>query len=224
MLHIRDIYRDLLAGTGKELHIRYYDKTPNVGDDLNMILISSLQERCTYIQRSGCLPHILGVGSILHFATQKSLVWGSGFISEAIRPKEKVLSEMKVFALRGELSKEVLRPLNADARNCPLGDPAILMPKIYSPTNIQKKFRLGIVPHLADADSPWISVFERIKGVTILRLDQNPILFINRLNECDYIASSSLHGLVLADAYSIPNVRLKLSDRIVGGDSMSPCT
>ena len=39
---------------------------------------------------------------------------------------------------------------------------------------------------------------------------------IDQITACDYIASSSLHGIILADAYGIPNVWIQLSNRIRG--------
>src|SRR5690606_5814540 len=41
---------------------------------------------------------------------------------------------------------------------------------------------------------------------------------VDRVCECEVIASSSLHGLIVADAYEIPRVWLKLSDNILGGE------
>ncbi len=35
-----------------------------------------------------------------------------------------------------------------------------------------------------------------------------PPIVIKHIKQCRYIASSSLHGLIIADAYHIPNVRL----------------
>ncbi len=38
------------------------------------------------------------------------------------------------------------------------------------------------------------------------------------ISACARILSSSLHGLVVADSYGIPNARLVLSNQIIGGD------
>lgn len=50
------------------------------------------------------------------------------------------------------------------------------------------------------------------------RLPSKDVLFINvrdsvkkvimKINQCDAILSSSLHGLIIADAYGIPNIRI----------------
>ena len=41
-------------------------------------------------------------------------------------------------------------------------------------------------------------------------------MVIHEIAKCEHILSSSLHGLVVADALGIPNGWIKLSDRVVG--------
>ncbi len=42
--------------------------------------------------------------------------------------------------------------------------------------------------------------------------------FINELLEVENVISSSLHGLIMADAYGIPNARVNISNKLIGGD------
>jgi len=42
--------------------------------------------------------------------------------------------------------------------------------------------------------------------------------FIDSINECENVLSSSLHGMIIADAFRIPSARVSFSDKIVGGD------
>lgn len=42
--------------------------------------------------------------------------------------------------------------------------------------------------------------------------------FLKIINQCEFIFSTSLHGLVIADAFGIPNVRLNISSSLKGGD------
>ena len=48
--------------------------------------------------------------------------------------------------------------------------------------------------------------------------EANPLDVIDQITSCRKILSSSLHGLIVADAYRIPNARLILSNLICGGD------
>jgi len=41
---------------------------------------------------------------------------------------------------------------------------------------------------------------------------------IDDINRCEFIASSSLHGIITADSYNIPSLWIKMSDKITGGN------
>jgi hypothetical protein len=55
-------------------------------------------------------------------------------------------------------------------------------------------------------------------GIKIINVTAGIYEFIDQLKECEYIISSSLHGLIAADAYGIPNHRVKISKLLLGGD------
>ena len=41
-------------------------------------------------------------------------------------------------------------------------------------------------------------------------------IFMEQLNSCDYILSSSLHGLIFADSYNIPNLWVRFGSKVDG--------
>jgi autotransporter strand-loop-strand O-heptosyltransferase len=55
-------------------------------------------------------------------------------------------------------------------------------------------------------------------GIKIINITSDVYEFINQVLECEFILSSSLHGLIVADAYGIPNHRVEISSLIHGGD------
>lgn len=52
----------------------------------------------------------------------------------------------------------------------------------------------------------------------LLNVSDPPEKFFNDLFNCGYIASSSLHGLIFADSFQIPNMWFKIYDKLAGGD------
>lgn len=154
------------------------------------------------------------VGSILDGNRIRNLiVWGSGLKSDLsaipILPK-------KILAVRGPLTRKRLMSLGAE---CPenYGDPALLIPNFYKPASTRKIYKVGIVPHYVDEKNPNISRLLEEDGVKLISIKSDIESFIEQINECELIASSSLHGLIAADAYHIPRVWLQFSKLISGG-------
>ena len=198
------------------LPLCYFDGVPNVGDELNIRLVSEI---------SGCQPvkppniryfkHLCAVGSVLSSMNNKSIVWGSGLISEHAINNVSQLGDIR--AVRGVLTKDKIEKYFNVKLNVPLGDPALLMPLFVIPTRTEKKYKFGLVLHYADKYHPVKQIVEGMGGNVIdVGLSINE--FVDEINSCEKILSSSMHGLILSDAYNIPNQRIVLSDNIVGGD------
>lgn len=205
------------------MKIRWY-KSNNWGDALNPILVEYISgKKPTWVDFPNWknffkfLPSqdiYLVIGSILAKGVDKNtIVWGTGFISitDKIRTKPK-----KVCAVRGPLTRELL--LRQDIY-CPeiYGDPALLLPRFYKP-NVKKINKLGIIPHYVDTDNVVLDKFRKDRRILIIDIRKGIKEVVNDVCSCETIASSSLHGIILADAYGIPSLRLKFSNRIVGGN------
>ena len=198
----------------KSLFLDWSKTEHNFGDILNPFLVSHLTDfniintnsRYTYY------PHLLAIGSILDRATSLSSVWGSGYISKdscfISKPK-------KIYAVRGPLTRQKLIKQGVE---CPevYGDPALLMSRFY-PSHKQKRFKLGILPHYSDKLNTFLPLIQddRVKVIDIQ--NPNPLKVIDEICSCECLASSSLHGLIIADSYQIPSVWLKFSNKLVGG-------
>ena len=134
--------------------------------------------------------------------TSRSIIWGSGIVypDQAIKEKPK-----NVLAVRGPLTRNYL--LNYGV-NCPeiYGDPALLFPKYYKPT-VNKKYKLGIIPHFRDKNNKFLEKYKNNNDVLIIDVTNiKPwSKFIDDINSCQNIVSSSLHGIIISDAYGIPN-------------------
>ncbi len=151
------------------------------------------------------------VGSIFHHITRDdvAVVWGSGIMdAKAVcrRPRA-------IHAVRGPLTHQRCRKLGID---CPdaYGDPALLMPRLFKPSPPQAS-DIGLVPHFVDY-ALSTRLFDGSPGVKIIDVRRDPETVIADICGCRRIASSSLHGLIIAHAYGVPAVRLVMSSHLRG--------
>lgn len=201
----------------------YFDSDGNLnkenwGDDINYWLYKEIVDaeivsydfsvRSRFFHR----PYYLGIGSLLTlFPIDNAIVWGSGVMS---KDKPIIGGPKEVRAVRGPLSRKRLLDAGID---CPevYGDPALLLPFYYTP-KVEKKYRLGIVPHYTDMNSPTLAAVKEDKDICIIKIREYEhwLDVIDQINQCDIIASSSLHGLIVSETYGIPNVWVKFDDRL----------
>ncbi|WP_168623731.1 polysaccharide pyruvyl transferase family protein [Roseicyclus persicicus] len=90
----------------------------------------------------------------------------------------------------------------------PMGDPGILVSEIWPAASAEKAYSVGLVPHQSQVGDPLWKALNEATPASILIDLTNPD--INRtfdlFSKCEMIVSTSLHGLIFADAYGIPNV------------------
>ncbi|WP_051146562.1 polysaccharide pyruvyl transferase family protein [Marinobacter daepoensis] len=200
-----------LKASGKAVIPMYwFFAVRNWGDLVGPYIVERITGATPVPAYSEKAAHLITVGSILSRSTASSVVWGSGFISSADSLQA---VPAKISAVRGRYSSESLDRSGVEPPDV-LGDPAMLMPRFYQPSEQRRQYRVGIVPHYTD-----LPLF---KGVTLpgdvalidIRQDVEP--FIDELLTCETILSSSLHGLIAADAYGIPNHWVEFSGNLVG--------
>lgn len=190
-----------------------YPQKLNFGDELTPLIIERLfNRRCKWSPPSEC--DVVGAGSIIEILEREShgnhvKVWGSGFIESGGINKSKNLT---FHAVRGKHSQARA----GKSTNIALGDPALLLPLVFKPKR-SNTYKVGIIPHYVDADSSLIDRFKSMDGVTIIDVLKPVEEVVALINSCQLILSSSLHGLIVSDAYNIPNCWIPLSDKLYGG-------
>lgn len=193
----------------------------NWGDDINFYFLQKLWHKTIVCYDYSSLAHrfnrtnYLIIGSSLTLLCNKqSIVWGAGVIDDA---KELPAHPKKVLAVRGPLSRQYLLDRGIE---CPAvyGDPALLVPKVYHPT-ITKKYKLGIIPHYSDYDSPLLDKLKQDSDILFIRMEgyNKWTDVVDMILSCEAIASSSLHGLILSEAYHIPNCWIEIEGGLLGG-------
>lgn len=203
------------------------NRNNNIGDDLNIVLLNELSGKKVLAYRYFYhflhpINNLMAIGSVIEWmGDDTTTVWGAGIRdSHRFLLKRTGFSLGKVCAVRGKKTRECL--LNAGI-SCPevYGDPALLMPLIYRPSVQRVKGRVGIIPHYFDMNN------KNVKRL-LKELGENGVLIpvrgyiqwqdvIDLIYSCEFVISSSLHGLILSDAYGIPNQWVIFSDLLIGG-------
>lgn len=196
----------------------------NWGDDINIFFLESISK--TKLKVKDIRPSLLFkivpvkayfcIGSILgNFVAKRYEVWGSGIIE---RGKKLKSVPNKIHSVRGPLTRQELLGLGID---CPeiYGDPALLVSRYYR-KKTDKKYSWGIIPHYMDEDNDILKMFiDRHPEYLLIRMhDYNNWHDIpDQIMQCRQLISSSLHGLIVADSYGVPNTWVVFSDAIKGG-------
>jgi pyruvyltransferase len=190
-------------------------QSANVGDFLTPWLIKKITGHYPiYAEPVSKGSYLLGAGSILTWAQKGWVVWGAGVANKM----DCVNPECDLRLVRGPLSRR--RAVDCEvpgAREVSLGDPGLLVSrfhKVERPTD-PHPFRVGVLPHYVDMQRAWWW-WGGIEHVQIINVFAPLEEVLNEIVACDVVFSSSLHGLVFADAYQVPNVWMRLSDSILG--------
>jgi len=205
--------------------IYYWNGSPNFGDRLNTVLFERLFrtefDYTSQIFDADCLA----IGSVLNILViSKSVrtlarqlysyavhrkgritVLGAGFIDNP--GKCRFMRPLAFKIVRGKLTENILREHRLLKGDIVTGDPGLLSSLIYPPAG-QKKYRLGLIPHLSDLNSTvFYEVYKKhAPGSVIINVQDHPDKVIPLIGECEAVISSSLHGLIIADSMNIPNL------------------
>ncbi|WP_246159904.1 polysaccharide pyruvyl transferase family protein [Microbacterium rhizomatis] len=139
---------------------------------------------------------LLTVGSIMHFARDGDVIWGTGVNGKV--PREQISARrLDVRAVRGPITANFLRGLGIRVPDV-FGDPGLLAPALLGISRAhQPALELTSLPNLHDARR-WRSQ----PGFLDPRGDY--VRIIRRIAESAHVVTSSLHGIVIADALGVP--------------------
>ena len=195
----------------------------NFGDAITHYLLGKLSGKTpVWVDPNEYINKYVVTGSILNNVIKCATVWGAG-----IANKEDIIPvEHTVLAVRGVNTLNRLAECRAEQEaefvegEIAVGDPTLLMPRLYM-SEQTSKYVVGIIPHYVDAihlahRMVDVKLYEQY-GVRFIDVNQPVESFIDEVVSCQYIVSSSLHGIICADAYGIPADRGVLTNGI-GGD------
>ena len=159
----------------------------NIGDTLDKPLAEKI----------GAYHKILGCGTVLRNVKDGIEIWGTGWDGFRNMSHRR---PGKIHAVRGPLTSAVFPKWGYSWKmdEKVYGDPGILLPLYWKSYREEKNYEAGWIPHFKDP--------RELPGArTISPRTDNIQKFVEAMTQCKEIYSSSLHGLIFADAYGIPS-------------------
>lgn len=153
---------------------------------------------------------LLALGSIVHMAENNDVIWGSGINGKHPDKTDKRFyrfAQLDVRAVRGPLTRQFLMDMGI---SCPevYGDPALLLPRLFpefvKSENPSKEY--VIIPHYSDEH-----LFAKHPNLLTVKEDWDEM--IRQVLDSKFVISTSLHGIIVAEAFGIPARYLKVSDK-----------
>lgn len=186
----------------------YYCKwTNNFGDLLTPIILKyyGMTPYFAYPNKA----KVAVVGTILDLLGNEycGYILGAGLTYD--KPSE--FKNAIFYGVRGELTR---KNLGLDKSDIVVGDPGILISNIIKFNNVKKIYKIGIIPHESETNDYRLNMLLnkfKEKAKVIYPNCKNVVKVLREINECEYIISSSLHGLIVSDSYGIPNCRIQLN-------------
>lgn len=174
-------------------------RTNNFGDLLGPVVVQAISDReglrWPLLSRPG---RLITIGSVLHVATPRDVVWGSG-VNGNVRPERHRFTTLDVRAVRGPRTWSFLADRGLRVPEV-FGDPALLLPYLFPVLTAwatEKRHAVTVVPNLHD----WQTLGSHPRAV-----DPRSGLWhvLRTIAQSEHVVASSLHGLVVAEALGIP--------------------
>lgn len=201
--------------------VLYHDGEPNFGDLIGPYLVSKISKKPVYNIFHSRFPGFMTVGSILQRIDRPGMVvWGSGLIE---KPKKGLIKRLRkykpnVLSVRGTETANILNEAGIVVREMDaLGDPALIMPLFYQATIRKNTARVLLCPHFTHKRI-FYDAFADQKEVGIVDVQKDLELVIDSICSSAVCISTSLHGIIISQAYGVPWIWLEIIDNNVKGD------
>jgi pyruvyltransferase len=187
--------------------IRFYAWTdiPNFGDAMSRDIIEWVSRAEAKLVLGGDRSKLMAVGSILQYARPGDVIWGTGVHPGGYEAfwRDTTPLPISVLAVRGPITRDVLLARQVD---CPeiYGDPAILAPMLY-PRRWSPTEDAILIPHFLEYDY-YASNREASLGLRVVNPLSDWHEIVDAITSARKVISSSLHGLIVAEAYGVPAI------------------
>lgn len=175
----------------------------NVGDMLSVVVTEYMRQKTGPQKTAVQKAHLYAIGSIIDGGYQDATVWGSGLLRGKNNYWWRLFRKLDIRCVRGPLTRAALE---ANGYVCDeiYGDPAMLMPLIYPAKKAAtKEYPYIVVPHYS---------FQTDAEHVLCPMTDDWKFFLDEILKAELVISSSLHGIILAEAYRIPAILLNDHD------------
>ncbi|WP_085796380.1 polysaccharide pyruvyl transferase family protein [Falsiruegeria litorea] len=182
---------------------------PNFGDVLSSLVVANVSGRkVTHAGPKGC--DLVAVGSLLQVIRRnfsqavehrmKPFVWGTGLLHPV--PTD-FLPNVNVALVRGPVTAALL-----GVKTRQFGDPGLLTADLIDEIpSVQD--RVALVPHHSQVDDPEIQALVRSEpALDLVDPRADALEVCRRIASSRHVIASSLHGLIVADAFGVPSTWL----------------
>ncbi len=189
------------------LRLHWWKAVPNFGDAINPLIVGHVAGRV--VKHIGARrADLFAIGSIMQMVKrtqnvareegEKLCVWGTGLLKPIFG--HDFLDNVELALVRGPITAALLKREMKQ-----FGDPGLLINEAlpFEGTRID---RIGVVPHYTLVDDPELLAFVASDPAYVLidpRDDAADVCL--QIASCAHVFSSSLHGLIVADAYGVAN-------------------
>lgn len=184
----------------------------NFGDFISLKLVERIVDRPVevfYRHPKNIRKKLLAIGSILSFAVDNDVIWGSGINGKLMRKDQYSFTNLDIRAVRGPLTRQFLMDNFGIISPEVYGDPALLFPYFFP------EFRRSenpseeyiVIPHYLE-----LKMFPKEGNPHIVYPTDPWEEIIRRILDSKFVIASSLHGIIVAEAYGIPARMLKVTD------------
>ncbi len=193
------------------MKIYYWNAHKNFGDAIGSLLL----KKFTKLDSEWSQPEdsdIVVCGSVIDKLSPnyKGVIAGAGILKD--EHPVRFFHHAKILAVRGPLTSErLVQTTNHSRHKIVIADPGLLADELVGEQD--KIYDLGIIPHWSDKSLEHNPLFLKYNP-KIIRVSDDPLKVIKEIGQCRKIVSSSLHGIILADAFGIPR-RIEIAPMVI---------
>jgi hypothetical protein len=188
------------------LRLHWWKAVPNFGDALNPLIVGHLAGR-DVVHAAPKNADMFAIGSLLQVVKRNfedpragaaPVIWGTGLL-HSVQAKG-FLKNVDIALMRGPVTAALL-----GIEDSVFGDPGLLVNEVLPFDGIGND-QIGVVPHHSLLDDTDVLAFVASDPAYVLidpRRDTREVCQL--IASCAHILASSLHGLIVADAYGVSN-------------------